>query len=240
MPTMPLPMTLPGSPRNVYLGLVAFSLVGTALSRGLRLNPGPIAPIASLLTLGFAIATVWPRRMDHGVADRAFLARAGLAMMAGAGAEIASLYTGWPFGHYRYSDAWWPTVELPGGLRFPLALPFAWLMVTLAALRATRNPWIAGVLAAGVDLVMEPVMVHDLRYWTWNPAGPLPGDAPWRNLFGWWITATVGAHLLHSPHKRESGEDSAEAERARDGWVVLVAHLAMCFGLMLLIRRLPV
>lgn len=214
------------SVRAVYFGLVAFSLIGTAISRLLHLDAGPIAPVTSLVTLGTAIATVWPARVDR----QDFL-RAGLAMLAGAAAEIASLYTGWPFGQYRYTSAWWPTVVLPHGHNFPLALPFAWLMITLAALRATRSPWWAGILAAGVDVAMEPVMVHDLRYWTWDPPGPLPGNAPWQNVFGWWITATIGAYLLRPSLREEDATD--------DGWLVLFAHLVMCFGLLLLIRRLP-
>lgn len=182
------------------LGLVLFSIAGSLLSRLTGLNPGPIAPLASIATLGCLV--VWAvRGLMFWVGGRTGIAVA-LVLGIGIVAEVVGLYTGYPFGRYVYTGRWLPSIGLPGGMNFPLLLPFAWLMVTSGAYLVVRRfasgiPAIFGTafLAALVDLPMEWAMVVNLRYWEWTdpswPIGDVGFGVPWLNSLGW-----LGVSLL--------------------------------------------
>ncbi len=200
-------------PCRAYLGLVAFSLAGSALSRATGLDAGWVGRVAALVTLAMGVGTVL-RALGPGAKTWPF------ALLIGAASEVCGLYTGLPFGAYAYTDAWWPTVPLPGGHRFPVALPFAWLMMAgagyLVAARWARRPgtspawWavpLGGVLAALADVPMEPVMAGPLGYWRWLEPGPLPGGAPVANFVGWVVvSAAAGAVLRLGPPPPDSRE----------------------------------
>ncbi len=214
-------------PCRVYFGLVLFALAGSLLSHLAQLNPGVIAPISALLTLGVGLWTVIRAYREF---PRAWLAI--LAVFAiGLTTEVVGVRTGRPFGHYAYTDRWWPTFPIGDGLRFPLQVPFAWVLVVLASFAlATRlmTRWpsaiVGGMIAALVDLPMEPVMTRVLGYWTWLQPGALPGGAPVENLCGWWGTATLGCLFLLvaiQPKRIESNEPI----------YVLVGHVAMTLGI---------
>jgi uncharacterized membrane protein len=204
---------------RVYLGLIAFSIFGTILVRFGFQEPVWIARIASLATILSGTAVLW---FSLPPANRTTLS---LALIFGATSEILGLYTGFPFGQYRYTGEWWPSLPLPMGQNFPLALPFAWLMIAGASRLLLPPEWsrlkaalATGLLAALIDVPMEPVMTAKLGYWEWVVLGPLPGGAPILNFFGWFlVSALVGFFLKSAPEK--SGRQAAIA--------VLAAHLVL-------------
>ncbi|MBN8690870.1 MAG: carotenoid biosynthesis protein [Armatimonadetes bacterium] len=191
-----------------FIGLILFSLLGSVLSAFLKLDPGPIKPIASVATLLVGcIALFAPFATDRGfvVAFRAFLA----LVLLGAAVEICSLYTGYPFGKYIYTHAWVPVVELPREQLFPVLLPVAWAMVTAACyqlccrfLSGAVAAVSAGFIAVLVDLPMEYTMTKVLGYWHWVepnfPIGELAFGVPLLNSVGWFLTATAGSFMLGS------------------------------------------
>jgi putative membrane protein len=206
---------------RVYAGLVGFSAAGTALQRATGLDPGWIAPITALLTLGLGVACVlramapsWP---------------AAAILMIGAASEICGLYTGWPFGNYRYTGAWFPSIGLPGGHIFPLPLPFAWLMMAAGAYLAClalgmgRRAILFGpLLATLADIMMEPAAVGPLRYWVWLGGDAIPGwigSAPLMNSIGWLLTSLLASGLLWSCGVRKCG--------SREPLAVLILHVAL-------------
>lgn len=204
---------------RVYLGLVAFSIFGTILVRFGFQEPVWIARIASLVTILSGTAVLW-------FALEASKRKVLLAALAiGAISEVAGLYTGLPFGSYRYTGVWWPSIPLPGGHSFPAALPFAWLMIAGGARLLLPPEWgrvqaalATGLLAALIDIPMEPVMTAKLGYWEWLVPGPLPGGAPILNFVGWFlVSALVGLFLPSAPEK--PGRRAAA--------VILGAHLAL-------------
>lgn len=179
-----------------FLGLVAFSILGSALSKWGRPEPGFIAPLASAATILVGCLAVL-RSGWRAQSWKRFDAIA-FAFALGGGAELSSLTTGLPFGRYEYTSAWAPTVAFAGG-RFPLLVPFAWLLV-VAGCYSVAQEWaesrwlraaITGVLAVGIDLVMEPVMAGPLDYWRWIDRGPMPGGAPVLNSIGWFAIASL-------------------------------------------------
>lgn len=202
---------------SVYVGLIVFSILGTAASVFLKIDPGPVAKIAGLaLILSGALciaATIgrWPRI--------AFL------VVFSALAELVGLHTGLPFGRYEYTAAWWPTIPAGGNHVFPLLLPFAWLMIVGGAWTVVRQklsgaPAVlaTATIAAVIDAPMERVMTDIFRYWKWNEPGPVFG-APVLNSFGWFLVALVGAISL------ESG-----AERPNPKWGAGVVGLFCAFA----------
>lgn len=216
-----------------FLGLVAFSLLGSLFSKLAKLDPGPIAPVASLLTLAAGLYAAFGAYWE--VAARPWR-RVGIALAIGAAAELVGLATGIPFGRYAYTTVWWPTLPLPGLGPFPLALPFAWLLTAGSATLAASKwldpnvwPWwrpalLGGLLAAVLDLAMEPVMAGRLYYWRWLEPGPLPGGAPLANFFGWWGVGVLAGGVLVSGVPRVR---SAAPVWVLGGFGVLVVGLGM-------------
>lgn len=164
--------------------------MGTLASKVMDLDPGPIAPAASILIMVGAVALIslevgsWKPLVWTAIAASAL--------------EVCSLKTGWPFGVYEYSDRWIPTVPL-GNDRFPLLLPLAWVLVVGGGYLWVRR-WLDGIpavlatalLAMVIDIPMERAMTDVFGYWKWTPPGPLFG-APLMNSFGWFVTALVCA-----------------------------------------------
>ncbi len=117
--------------------------------------------------------------------------------------EVVGVHTGWPFGHYAYSDVLQPQLG-----RVPLLIPFAWLMmlppawaVAAAILSCDRsegarrlsNPLtmavLAGVAFTAWDTFLDPQMVAR-GLWRWATPGEYLG-IPLLNFAGWWFAATL-------------------------------------------------
>lgn len=213
---------------RLYLGLVLFCLLGSLLSKSTGLRPGIVAPIASAVTLIVGCAAVFA---SPAKADRRGTVRSCIAvLLLGLAVELIGLNTGWPFGKYQYTEAWQPVVRV-GEANFPVLLPMAWLLVAGAAYSLAQE-WVsslwgraivAGMLAAVLDLVMEPVMSGPLGYWRWLQKGPLPGDVPIANLFGWLFTGTTAGLIFALSIKR--------GFCPRQAAYVLAGHLVLTLGL---------
>lgn len=212
---------------RVFLATVAFSLLGTALgSAGIAASPAVESAANVVLILSGCLTLVdWLR-----VPVLAWL----LVFLLGVLVEWLGLATGWPFGAYVYTGGWWPSISAPNGLAFPVMLPFAWLMMAGASYALARN-WfsgvsaalVGGVIAATVDLLLEPVMVERLGYWQWSEAGVLPGGAPVSNLVAWVGTVFVAGLILSQWDRAPRREGSVGA------WILvpLTLFLAMVFAL---------
>lgn len=218
-----------------FLGLVGFNVLGTHAATFTGSPPTWLVRGASLLTLGSGVGALLHETSREQGIGRA-VGAAALVLLIGLGVELAGTTTGFPFGPYRYTDRWWPVVLLPGERLFPLAVPFAWLMVVAACARIggwlLASRWqaaiLAGGLAAAVDLVMEPVMTEAVRYWVWTERGPLPGGAPWTNFVGWWAVAGLAALAVRHPRPGSPPPTAALAVLA--GHLVLLAALALAPG----------
>lgn len=126
----------------------------------------------------------------HDGREAAWLA---LATTVGAGAEGLSLATGWPFGHYRYTE-----LVLPQFHGWPPLLGLAWAEFAWYAWHVFsplhRPRWLLAPLGAAwmtaMDLVMDPVAAGPLRFWVWRDGGPYYG-VPWQNFAGWFIVSAA-------------------------------------------------
>lgn len=179
---------------KVFIASVIFSCFGILAQVKFGANPGPIAPVMSaLIMLSGAGATALSLRHPAAVVS---------VLVLGAVAEIIGLFTGFPFGSYEYTDRWVPTVPLGTGHRFPLLLPFAWLLMVGESFLFVRRFWSGwklalgtGLLAAAIDVPMERAMTDVLGYWRWSAPGPLYG-APHLNFVGWFVVSSLAALVL--------------------------------------------
>ncbi len=163
-------------------------------------DPGERTPLTILTVVCFAsasLADAWARAGVRTVVT--------LVVVAGGGgllAEITGLHTGFPFGHYQYTDLLgWSVAGVP------VLIPLAWLMMAWPALLVGRalaeRP--AGVVVvaacalASWDVFLDPQMV-DEGYWTWvSPEPSLPGvvGIPLTNFLGWLLVAAIIQAVLH-------------------------------------------
>jgi uncharacterized membrane protein len=148
----------------------------------------------------------------------------------GAGAEIVGLVSGYPFGKYRYTDRWWPTVDISGVGTFPLQLPFAWALVVgstylvVAPRIKVGAVWVTAAIATVLDQAMEPTMTHVLGYWTWSDHGPLAAGSPVSNAVGWFVVSLLAAWAMRAILGKAIEPDSSPG-------VVLLAYLCLIIGL---------
>jgi len=151
---------------------------------------GVLAQAAATL---LALACRWPARRLAGLV--------AVVLPATWVVEKIGITTGWPFGHYAYTQALQP--QLAG---VPALIPFGWLMMlapawavvdALLPSRAARPGWryhlcyavLSGLAFMAWDLYMDPQMVAR-RLWLWEePSGYF--GIPWTNLVGWWCSATL-------------------------------------------------
>jgi uncharacterized membrane protein len=138
--------------------------------------------------------------------------------------ENLSIATGFPFGHYYFTDLMGPRL-----FRVPVLLGLAYvgmgyLSWTLARviLRETRRPllglrvWMLPLLASFImvawDLSMDPIWSTMLRGWIWLDGGAYFG-VPVSNFLGWCLTVYVFYQLFAlylrgratNPHSLPSG-----------------------------------
>lgn len=180
--------------RRLYVFMIGFSVFGVVLSYFAKIEPGWIARVSSLLTLGLGVYSV----------VRLFEPKWALAWVAmlGLSVEVLGIYTSIPFGPYRYTAEWWPVVPLPGGQVFPIQLPAAWVLVTGSCFVLTsfvQSTWIrvflTALFATACDVIMEPVVSGKLRYWEWLGSSPLPYKIPWENFAGWFATSLIAGAI---------------------------------------------
>jgi uncharacterized membrane protein len=115
-------------------------------------------------------------------------------------AESLSLRTGFPFGHYYFTDVMGPKIfQLPVLLALAyLGIGYvAWILALLIlgyaekplrGMRVIALPWLASFIMTAWDLSMEPVWSTVDRAWIWRDGGAYFGTPP-SNLFGWLLTA---------------------------------------------------
>ncbi|MEF3273511.1 MAG: carotenoid biosynthesis protein [Chloroflexus sp.] len=152
---------------------------------------------------------------------------AGLILVISWAVEHIGATTGFPFGSYSYTDVLQPQIF---GV-VPLAIPFAWLLIVVAAVgvaeqilnrdgrlvdeRAISSTRVltAASLALLLDVTIEPFAVYINRYWVWtsDESGFYYG-IPASNFVAWWVTSLIlswillalrrqAANRLHTPRR---------------------------------------
>jgi putative membrane protein len=119
----------------------------------------------------------------------------GIVLLVGLGVyafvlESLAVATGFPYGHFGYSDVLGPPLL---DLAPPTVL-VAWTPLILGCVAATRKVWQAVALLVAVDLVLDPAAVH-LGFWSWDEPGIYYGVPP-VNFLGWVLSGCIAVLAL--------------------------------------------
>lgn len=139
--------------------------------------------------------------------SRGILVFTGLCLGVATLFESISLRTGFPFGHYRFTDLMGPKIS---GLPILLALAYVGMgylswVVSLALLGSEKKPLsgrrivlvplMASFVLTAWDLSMEAVWADIDHAWVWRDGGSYYG-VPISNFLGWLLTAYVFYQLF--------------------------------------------
>src|SRR6266568_9360246 len=121
--------------------------------------------------------------------------------------ENLSILTGFPFGHYYYTDALGPKVTLVPLLIFPSYIAFgylAWVLSTILVGRVRRGstiftsvavPLVASFMMVDWDLSLDPIASTIGKTWIWTQGGGYFG-VPISNFLGWSLTTYIFFQLF--------------------------------------------
>jgi len=127
-------------------------------------------------------------------------------------AEDLSIHTGFPFGHYYYTDALGPKVDVTPVM---LGLNYFWLLVLPAFFvsnlivngsftsqgtgwkRLLFTSFVASILISGMDMVIDPMDATKMKEWVWtNNAYTGYYGIPYLNYLGYLIVMTPSFFIL--------------------------------------------
>jgi putative membrane protein len=153
-----------------------------------------IVPLNTVLQVGLVLWVLW-QAWGASRTLRAALVVAVTTLVI----EAVGTTTGFPFGHYAYTDA-----LQPQWLHVPLVIPLAWLMMLPVAWAVARQitgqvtGWrfvsISALAMTTWDLLLDPQMVA-WGFWVWHQPGGYFG-IPWLNFAGWFLTAAAVTLLV--------------------------------------------
>jgi len=190
---------------NRFLPVVTWTIaalyVAVNLLRPTGFVPGNLSlPLSALLPMAFALL--------HGARHygwRDMLAFVVICLVVSNAFENLSILTGFPFGHYHYSDNLGPKLFLVPLLIGPAYLGMGYLSWTLARLilggarpgadRAFALPALAGFVMVSWDLTFDPVASTMAGSWIWHDGGAYFG-VPVSNFLGWYLTVYLFFQLF--------------------------------------------
>jgi putative membrane protein len=159
-------------------------------------------PLVVLLSVSFALIHGALRYRWSGIVT--FIV---IALVVSNILENTSILTGFPFGHYYYTDALGPKLFLVPLLIGPAYVAtgyLAWVLSTIhvgdvradsSALSVFAVPLIASFLMVAWDLCMDPARSTVQRWWIWEQGGGYFG-VPLTNYLGWFLTVYVFFQLF--------------------------------------------
>src|SRR5712692_8075491 len=171
-----------------------------------------LAPNVLPSLLGVALVTLLPLAFVFGHGSRNYrfrdmLVLAAITLVVSNIFENLSILTGFPFGHYYYTDELGPKLFLVPILIGPAYLGTGYLAWTLARilLGATEKrlpgqqvwavPVLASFLMVAWDLSFDPIASTIGHSWIWQQGGNYFG-VPFSNFMGWFLTVFVFFQLF--------------------------------------------
>jgi uncharacterized membrane protein len=189
----------------------------------------------------FALAHGAALYRAKGIAVFAFL-----CLGIGTLAESLSLRTGFPFGHYYFTDVMGPQIfQLPVLLALAyLGIGYAaWILALLilgyadkplSGMRVVALPLLASLIMAAWDLSMEPIWSTVDHAWIWQDGGAYFG-APLSNFFGWYLTG----FLYYQAFALYCKAGPTPAAPPRSFWRPAILFYAVCALGNLVLLKLP-
>lgn len=179
----------------IVIGILCFLAIGAFFMVNVELPPWSHY-LSGLNVVLFAVPTFWATRRWLGWRDASLLwiVLGVYALLI----ETSAIYTGFPYGHFAYSD-------LLGGKIFgltPWTVFLAWTPLVIAAYAIARSfagNFIARIAIVAVvgtmfDLVLDPGAVR-LGFWQYAGDGGFYG-VPLSNFLGWLVSSSIAAALI--------------------------------------------
>jgi uncharacterized membrane protein len=165
----------------------------------------PMLAIVALHVLPPALFALLHGVITYGL--RGILTFTALCLVIGNIFENLSILTGFPFGHYYFTDAMGPRL-----FHVPILLGLAYLGMgylswtlgrlivggvdgPLAGSRVFTLPLVAALIMVAWDLSMDPVWSNLVHLWIWLEGGSYFG-VPLSNFFGWYLTVYIFYQLF--------------------------------------------
>ena len=181
--------------RIIVSGILCFLAAGAFFMVNVELPPWSHY-LSGLNVILFALPAFWATRRWLGRRDAAVLwAMLGVYALL---IETSAIYTGFPYGHFGYS-------ELLGFKIFgvtPWTVFLAWTPLILGAYAVARalignipgRIIVTAMIATAIDLVLDPGAVK-LGFWQYEGQGGFYA-VPLSNFGGWLITGSIAAVML--------------------------------------------
>jgi isopentenyl-diphosphate delta-isomerase type 1 len=184
--------------QGIYAGAIAlFLAIGAFFMANVPL-PSWSGYVSTVAVVVFAVPTLWALRWWLGWQNGLVLF--GVLGVYALAIETSAMITGFPYGHFDYSDHL--------GLKIfgfaPWTIAFAWVPLMLGAYALARNIIVSAfprviltaMILTGFDLVLDPGAVY-LDFWDYSAGGWYYG-VPWTNFAGWLVSASVGAIITET------------------------------------------
>ncbi|CAN5403872.1 hypothetical protein BH10ACI3_BH10ACI3_07180 [soil metagenome] len=185
------------SPQNTLIGIAVMAFLATgAFFMANVVIPTQAHYVSGINVILFAIPAFWAAKMWLGRRDAIILfAAVGILALT---IETLAIVTGFPYGHFGYSD-------LLGYRLFgytPWTVALAWTPLVLAAYAVARRTIgnvvlrmiLVAVLLVIFDLVIDPGAVK-IGFWRYEGGGSFYG-VPWSNFAGWLFSGAIAAVVL--------------------------------------------
>jgi uncharacterized membrane protein len=215
--------------------LVAIFLVVTLVWRLLPDALPPLVAIALITLLPFAFFLV------HGSVNYRFrdvLVFAAITLVVSNIFENMSIVTGFPFGHYYYTDGLGPKLFLVPILIGPAYLGTGYLswMLARVILGATEQrppgysiftvPVLASFIMVCWDLSFDPIASTINHQWIWEQGGSYFG-VPFSNFMGWFLTVFVFFQLFALYLRGRQNAYAQVPTVSREYWLQAVVFYAV-------------
>jgi len=198
-----------------------------------------LAPDVLPSLLGVALVTLLPFVFVfvHGSLNYRFrdmLVFATITLVVSNIFENLSILTGFPFGHYYYTDNLGPKLFLVPILIGPAYLGTGYMSWTLARilLGATEKrlpgqqvwavPVLASFLMVAWDLSIDPIASTIRQSWIWQQGGNYFG-VPFSNYLGWFLTVFVFFQLFALCLRAQPNASTVTQPLSRGYWLLAVA-----------------
>jgi putative membrane protein len=205
--------------RNTTLTTTILWILAVAYAVALIANIsfGLSIPIALVLLLSVAFALIHGAVRYGWIGIGVFIA---ICLVVSNILENTSILTGFPFGHYHYTDSLGPKLFLVPILIGPAYFAngyLAWVVgnVLIGELRRTSSafttfavPFIASFLMVMWDLTFDPRASTIQHMWIWEQGGGYFG-VPLTNYLGWFFTVFVFLQLFALFVRLRPGSDEA-------------------------------
>jgi uncharacterized membrane protein len=187
--------------RWILWGLVALFGVLTLVNSALIPQSIPTSVLV-LIPVAFALIH-GARRYGWG----GILIFVAICLVVSNALENLSILTGFPFGHYHYTDRLGPKLFLVPLLIGPAYIStgyLAWVLgnvlvgdVRRGASRFTlvATPFIAAFAMVAWDVCLDPTLSTILKFWIWEQGGGYFG-VPLTNYLGWYLTVFIFFQLF--------------------------------------------